>query len=163
MRASVLISCTLFFGIGLATPAIAQNPKPAASVSVSLPSAAKDAAAIVDAFHAALRSGDTEGAAASLAGDALIYESGGVERSKAEYASHHLPADAAFAKAVTRTIVRQTGNGSGDVAWIATESTTTGAYKGRPINSRSTETMVLRREDGAWRIAHIHWSSANVK
>lgn len=159
MRAFVRISLTLFFGIGLAAPALAHDPRPAASSSISLPAAAKDAAAVVEAFHAALKSGDTKAVAASLAGDALIYESGGVERSKAEYASHHLPADAAFATAVTRTVTRQAGNASGDMAWIATESRTKGIYKGREIDSASTETMVLRREGRVWKISHIHWSS----
>lgn len=136
---------------------------PALAVTTQLPPAARDAATIVDAFHRALQAGDQDAAAALVASDALIYESGGAERSKAEYASHHLPADAAFAAATTRTVTRRAGHADNDSAWIATESTTTGTYKGRPINSRSTETMVLRREDGAWRIAHIHWSSANVK
>jgi ketosteroid isomerase-like protein len=128
-----------------------------------LPPAAQEAAATTEAFHRALRSGDVQAAGSLLAGDALIYESGGVERGKAEYASHHLPADAAFAKATKRTVTGRTGYARGDLAWIATETTTTGTYEGRAINSVSTETMVLRHENGAWRIAHIHWSSANVK
>lgn len=56
----------------------------------------REAAAVVDAFHAALRRGDTRAAAALLSDDALIFETGGAERSKAEYAAHHLPADAEF-------------------------------------------------------------------
>lgn len=146
-----------------ALAATAQVPAAAPPASFQLSPAARDAATIVDAFHRALQAGDQDAAAALVASDALIYESGGAERSRAEYASHHLPADAAFAAATTRTVTRRSGHADNDSAWIATESTTTGAYKGRPINSRSTETMVLRREDGAWRIAHIHWSSANVK
>lgn len=150
----------------VATPtwaATAQVPVAAPSASSQLSPAARDAAAVVDAFHRALHAGDQDAAAALVASDALIYESGGTERSKAEYASHHLPADAAFAAATTRAVSRRSGHADDDLAWIATESTTTGTFKGRPINSRSTETMVLRRKDGVWRIAHIHWSSANVK
>lgn len=143
--------------------ATAQVPVAAPPASSQLTPLTRDAAAVVDAFHRALQAGDQDAAAALVASDALIYESGGAERSKAEYASHHLPADTAFAAAAKRTVTRRSGHADGDTAWIATESTTTGAYKGRPINNRSTETMVLRREDGAWRIAHIHWSSANVK
>lgn len=145
----------------LPMPAASQTPSGASSLA--LPPAAQEAAAATEAFHRALSSGDLQAASSLLASDALIYESGGVERGKAEYASHHLPADAAFAKATKRTVTRRTGNALGDLAWIATESTTTGTYKGRVINSRSTETMVLRHESGVWRIAHVHWSSANVK
>ena len=147
----------------LASPASAQHhPSPKPGLTTVAPSA-REAAASIDAFHAALGKGDQVAAAALIAVNALIYESGGVERSKAEYVSHHLPADAAFAKATTRTVLRQVGHASGDFAWIATESTTKGSYRERAINSVSTETMVLRREKGRWRIAHIHWSSANVK
>ena len=143
--------------------ATAQAPIAAPSASPPLSPATRDAAAVVDAFHRALHAGNPSAAAALLAGDALIYESGSVERSKAEYASHHLPADTAFAKATTRTVTKRAGSAGGDLAWISTESTTMGTYKARAIKSRSTETMVLRREKGAWRIAHIHWSSANAK
>lgn len=150
----------------VATPAwaaAAQVPTAAPSASSALSPTMRDAAAVVDAFHGALQTGNQPAAAALLAEDALIYESGSVERSKAEYGSHHLPADAAFAKATTRTVTGRSGHAGGNLAWISTESTTTGTYKDRAINSRSTETMILRREAGAWRIAHIHWSSANVK
>lgn len=162
MRVGPSIIALLLF----ATPALAataQDPTAAPSAPASLSPATRDAVTIVDAFHRALQAGDQDAAAALVASDALIYESGGVERSKAEYASHHLPADAVFAKATTRTVIQRSGGAHNEIAWVATESTTTGAYKGRPISSRSTETMVLRREGGEWRIAHIHWSSANVK
>jgi ketosteroid isomerase-like protein len=121
--------------------------------------AARPAAAVVDAFHAALNRGDTQGAAALLANDALIFESGSAERSKAEYAQHHLPADAAFAKAVPSTVTRRSGSSDGTTAWIATEGRTTGTYKGRSLDEVTTETMVLRRVGKAWKIVHIHWSS----
>jgi ketosteroid isomerase-like protein len=125
--------------------------------------AARAAATSVDAFHAALARGDQTAAVALLADDALIFESGGAERSKAEYASHHLAADAAFAAATTRTVSRRSGHVAGNLAWIATESTTTGTFRDRPVNSVSTETMVLRRTGDTWRIVHIHWSSAKAK
>lgn len=148
-----------------AAPALAHEPvRQAVQAGVTaVDPAAQDAAAAVDAFHAALGTGDQTAASALLADDALIFESGGVERSKAEYASHHLPADAAFASATTRTVTRRAGHAIGDVAWIASEAKTTGTYKDQPINSSSTETMILRRVGEGWRIVHIHWSSAKAK
>lgn len=142
--------------------ATAQVPAAAPSAAQLSP-AARDAAMIVDAFHGALQAGNQAAAAALIASDALVYESGRAERSRTEYASHHLAADAAFAKATTRTITRRSGHIDNDVAWIATEAKTSGTYKDRPINGVSTETMVLRRSGGSWQIVHIHWSSANVK
>ena len=102
----------------------------------------------------------TKAALGFLANDALIFEAGGVERGKAEYASHHLAADAAFSQAVPARITRRAGEAVGNVAWIATEGRTTGTYKGKPVDRRTVETMVLRRTAAGWKIAHIHWSSA---
>ncbi len=122
------------------------------------------AARVVDAFHAALRRGDTKAALSRLSENALIYEAGGVERGRRDYASHHLAADAAFAQAVPGTNTRRAGHATGDIAWIATEGRTKGTYKGKPVDRITSETMVLRRGAGAWKIVHIHWSSvAGVK
>ena len=48
---------------------------------------------VVAEFHSALVSGDQARAAGLLAPDVTIYESGFVERSRAEYVNHHLPED----------------------------------------------------------------------
>lgn len=140
-------------------PASAQRAS-AAAASVTVP---REAAAVVDAFHAALGRGDTAGAAALLDPDVLIYESGRAERNKAEYAAHHLPADASFAKAVRRNVTRRSGRADGMWAWVATEATTKGNYKNRVIDSIGVETMILKRAARTWRIVHIHWSSADAK
>ncbi len=129
----------------------------------ALDPATSDAAAVVDRFHGALKSGDLDAAAALLDDKALIFESGGVERSKAEYASHHLPADAAFSKAVPGVITARAGGSAAGFAWVATESRTTGSFNGKPLDRLSTETMVLRQTGSAWKIVHIHWSSAAAK
>lgn len=116
----------------------------------------------VTAFHAALASGDTQAALAHLTEDAMIFESGGVERSRAEYASHHLESDAAFSAAVPRSLVSRSHGEDGDAAWVMSVEIVTGTYRNRAINSRSVETMLLRRVEGQWQIMHIHWSSAEI-
>jgi ketosteroid isomerase-like protein len=141
------------------TNVAAAAPRTATAASDASPQA-RDAAATVAAFHQALNDGNLKAAADLLVSDALIYESGAVDRSREEYVSHHLPADAAFAKAVPRTLTSQSAHASGNLAWIASQARTRGNYKGRAIESASTETMVLRREGAQWRIVHIHWSSA---
>ncbi|MFL6779928.1 MAG: YybH family protein [Sphingomicrobium sp.] len=141
------------------SPLLAHNPATTAPSPAALAAPARGAAAVVDAFHAALQRGDTSAAAALLADDALIFESGGAERTKAEYAGHHLPADAAFSQAVRSTVSRRSGNASGTLAWVATEGRLTGTYKGKAIDLPTTETMLLRRSGNGWKIVHIHWSS----
>jgi ketosteroid isomerase-like protein len=137
----------------IAAAALVLGPPAAAAAS-------PDAAAVVDAFHAALKKGDTEAASDLIADNALIFEEGGAERSKAEYAGHHLAADAEFSKGVVSATVRRFGDTAGDVAWVATEGRTTGKYKGKPVDQLTTETMIVRKFEGGWKIVHIHWSSA---
>ena len=142
------------------TPAFAQDHAhghvPAAG---SVAAEARDAATAVDAFHAALKAGDTTAALALLAPDVMIFEEGGAERSRDEYASHHLGSDAAFAAASEATVARRSGWADGDIAWITTEGRTTGEFNGRAVDRLTTETMVLKRHADGWRIHHIHWSS----
>ena len=144
----------------VAAPLSAHEPAQKATQANTLSASARGAAETVDAFHAALHRGDTRAAAALLAEDALIFESGGVERSKAEYAGHHLPADAEFSRLVSSVVNRRAGNSNGTLAWIASEGRTTGAYKGKLLDLLTTETMLLRRTNSGWKIVHIHWSSA---
>src|SRR5687767_1734260 len=94
-RALVLVGLAV-----IATPVAADEPNVRVVQPARLSAPARGAAATVDAFHAALGRGDTRSAVALLADDALIFEGGGVERTKQEYASHHLAADAAFSQAV---------------------------------------------------------------
>ena len=143
-------------GPTLAHEPAARTPQAVAAVEP----AAREAAAVVEAFHAALKDGKIPAALAHLTADAVVFEAGGVERGRAEYASHHAATDAAFAQAVPSRIVRRTGKASGDTAWILTEGRTTGRYKDKPVDRVTTETMLLRRVGGVWRIVHVHWSSA---
>jgi ketosteroid isomerase-like protein len=115
----------------------------------------------VDAFHAALRRGEPEAALALVADDALVFEDGRIERTKAEYALHHAAADAAYSKAVPSKRLSRSGHASGQLALVASESRTRGRFRGQDVDRIMVETMVLRRDPaGAWKIVHIHWSSA---
>ena len=125
----------------------------------SVAAEAAGAAAAVDAFHAALKAGDTAAALTFLAPEVMIFEEGYAERSRDEYASHHLGSDAAFAAASESMVERRSGWADGDIAWITSEGRTTGQFNNRPVDRLTTETMVLKRHADGWRIHHIHWSS----
>jgi len=114
--------------------------------------------AVVDAYHAALATGDSATALSLLADDVAILESGGAE-DKAHYRSGHLSGDMRFAAAVPRerSAVRVTV--MGDVAWAWSTNTAEGRIGEREINSRGAELMVLSRVGGRWLIRAIHWSS----
>lgn len=150
----------LSFAMLSATPTFAQDHAhgPDHPAGVVAPEAT-DAATTVDAFHAALKAGDTAAALTFLAPDVMIFEEGSAERSRDEYASHHLSSDAAFAAASEATMARRSGWADGHVAWITSEGRTTGQFNGRAVDRLTTETMVLKRHADGWRIHHIHWSS----
>lgn len=140
-------------------PAVAMAQTIDAPLVAPMSSEAQQAARTVDAFHAQLSGGDGVAASALLTDDALIFESGHAERSRAEYASHHAGADAAYAAAVPSRLTRRSGFVDGDTAWIVSESRATGIYKDKAVDRVTTETMILRKTAEGWRIAHIHWSS----
>lgn len=132
----------IILSVGFLTAAHASEPKQA-----------------LEAFHAALTSGDTAAATARLAPGVTIYESGYVERSRDEYAGHHMPADMKFAKASTSRVLKQTEQREGNMAVIWSETETLATIKGKDVTTLGTETAVLQKSGDNWVIAHLHWSS----
>ena len=158
--------------LGLAlTPLMlaAVHPEAHAMSSAANPSLQSDTANfdtptdVVNAFHAALKRGDATAALNLMAEDVVIFESGGVERNRAEYETHHLKSDAAFSAATTRTPVSQTIASDGNLSSVMSVEFVKGTFRDRPVNSRSVETMVLRKTEGRWRIIQIHWSSSAIQ
>ena len=138
----------------------AQHAKPGAAASaMDVPQDALPAVEIVDQFGKALASGDLKTVGDLLDPAVLILESGGAEHSRDEYLGGHGKSDAAFLKGAHITLKRRTASASGDFAWVGSESEIH-AMKGKEmLMIASTETMVLRKTDQGWKIAHIHWSS----
>lgn len=149
----------LLTAMTLALAGLSETPLAVAKTAEDI-AALQSPIATVDRFHAALTEGKVEAALKLLSDDVLIYESGRAERSKAEYANHHLKADAEFAGATQRKLVKRTSWIGADTAWVTTETETTGTFKGRTLALTGTETMILRRTASVWKIVHIHWSSA---
>ena len=115
------------------------------------------------AFHQALSDGDATRAAALLSPDVEIYESGHVERSRAEYAAHHLASDIGYARATTSKVLRQSEKISGATAVVRRETETTGNFQGRPVHQFGVETAILDKNGEGWMISHVHWSSRKAK
>ena len=126
---------------------------------INVPAAAKDAVATVDRFSVALSSGDLAKAGKELDPNVLILESGGAERSAAEYLGGHAKSDAEFLKTAHQQLRRRSAHASGDLAWVASESELHLQKDGKPVTVLSTETMLLQRRAAEWKIVHIHWSS----
>ena len=127
--------------------------------AVSSDGAVSEANATVTAFHRALASQDKEAVLALLTPEVVIFESGGAELSRAEYASHHLGADMKFSAATTRRVEAQRAGREEDAAWVLTRTTTTGTFRDKEIDAKGVETMLLKHTPDGWKIFHIHWSS----
>lgn len=118
-----------------------------------------DPVATAKAFGAALKAGDEPAVKALIAPDVLIYEFGSQEGSRDEYAAHHLGEDMKFLAGAQVQVLDRRHGASGDLAWVATRSRVTGTYKDKPFDLLSTESLVLKRGAGGWRIVHVQWSS----
>lgn len=156
----------------VAAPATAQTAEPpdthahhapADAPAIDVPSAARAAVEIVERFGQALANADFATVEALLAEDVLILETGGAERSRAEYLGHHAKADARFLAGAQSTLVRRRARIDGDLAWVGSEREVRTHKDGKPATHASTETMVLRNTPQGWRIVHIHWSSRAKK
>ena len=149
--------------LALSGAVVAHDPPAATPTADVADPAAAPVLAVVDEFSTALQGGDLERAGALLATDVLILESGGAERSRAEYLEHHAISDAEFLKAAHVQRTGRTVRVHGDVAWVGSEAEIHASSQGQPLTLLSTETMVLRKEADGWRIVHIHWSSRPKK
>ncbi len=120
---------------------------------------AAEPAATADRFAAAMATGDREGVLACLAPEVVIFEHGGAELSRDEYAAHHLGGDLEYLKTLKIRVVERRVLPGKDHAIILTRSEATGGEEGNPEVSKLTETLVLERHGEDWLIVHIHWSS----
>ena len=116
------------------------------------------AAKVVLAFHEALETSNKELARAQLADDVTIYEGGRVERSADEYAHHHMLSDMKYLAAMKSETLEHQVTVLGNTAISASRRHTTGSYKGKERDYEGMETMVLEKQNGEWKIKHIHWS-----
>ena len=118
---------------------------------------------VVERFGQALAAGDMKMVETLLDAGVLILETGGAERSRAEYMGHHAIADAQFLKGTHSQLKRRRARIEGGLAWVGSESELHASKDGKPMTLLSTETMVLKNTGADWRIVHIHWSSRPKK
>lgn len=142
-----LFAIALVITVGIADRPAAAQPSDATA----------DVTAVVDRFHAALKTGNAADAMQLLAPDVVILESGGTE-TRAEYEKNHLPADMEFEKAITATRSPYRVTVVGDAAWCISTAEFKGTFRGKPVDSIGAELIVLSRDAKGWRIRTVHWS-----
>ena len=117
-----------------------------------------DVIAPLEAFYAAMKTGDKAAAMRPIAADAVFVESGKLE-TRAEYEENHLPADIQFEAQVTGKRSPWQVKTQGDTAWVIATSEYDGTFDGAPVSFTSAQLAVLTRANGEWQIRSIHWSS----
>ena len=117
---------------------------------------------VVQYYHKALEDNDKETALKLLSDDVLIQEGGRLETAE-EYESHHLMSDMEFSSAVSgkREVIEAVAEGN--IGWVVSSSSMVGEFRGKEIDSIGAELMILKKEDGSWKIRAIHWSSRKNK
>jgi hypothetical protein len=114
----------------------------------------------IDAFHSALRRGDTSAAISLLARDLVVYEFGVIDPTLEAYAFRHLPMDMDMAAASDWGLVERQVGGEGDARWVLSTYRVTGVDTvGNAIDHIVLESAFLVRTGGIFRIAHLHWST----
>lgn len=122
--------------------------------------AAENPAALADALHAAITAGDAQVLGEMLDSKVLIFESGGVESSLEEYASHHMHSDMEFMAGMSREVLDREVYETDTMAVVSTRSRLSGKFRDREIDLFNTETLLMMSTAEGWKIHHIHWSSA---
>jgi ketosteroid isomerase-like protein len=114
---------------------------------------------VATALNQAISGGDADRIRSLMVDDVQIFESGSVESSLAEYASHHMESDMAFMGAMQSELISREVIEGNDLAAVLSRYRLQGNYGQRDIDLFTTETLVLKRLDGQWKVAHVHWSS----
>lgn len=117
---------------------------------------------VARSYFEAMDRKDLAAAEALFAASSSIFETGGDEGDWAHYRDHHIGAELdAFVRFETVLGEPETGSSTdGTMAFVAWPIEYHIELKdGRKIDSRGTVTFVLVREEGGFRIRHLHWSS----
>lgn len=80
-----------------------------------------------------------------LTDELIVFEGGKVERSRAEYAAHHLDADILFFKQLHVEHLEHHVEQNGDTAISLYRMHAKGKYKGETVDSEGMETLMLRK------------------
>lgn len=138
-------------------------PATTTAAQQDVPAEAAAAVEVAERFSAALAAGDLATVETLLDPDVLILETGGAERSRAEYMGHHAKSDAQFLKGAHSQLTRRRARVEGELVWIGSESDLHASKDGKPLTLSSTETMLVKHTPDGWKIVHIHWSSRPKK
>jgi uncharacterized membrane protein/ketosteroid isomerase-like protein len=115
---------------------------------------------VAESMSSAIGSGNTDELKRLLDQNVVIFESGNVESSLAEYQSHHMKSDIAFMATMNVELLSREVIDAGDSATVISRSRIRGQFKGKEIDLVNTETLVIQKRNREWKVVHVHWSSS---
>ena len=115
---------------------------------------------VAESMSSAIGSGNIDELKRLLDQNVVIFESGNVESSLAEYQSHHMKSDIAFMAAMNVELLSREVIDAEDSATVISRSRISGQYKGKEIKLVNTETLVIQKRNREWKVVHVHWSSS---
>lgn len=111
------------------------------------------------AYRAAFEARSTDKLAEVVAPALLVLEGTGKNVGWADYRDNHIGPEMKEWESLSYTdVVVVDAQARGESAWAVTQATVTIVSGGKPMTLDVAETFVLEKEDGAWRIRHLHWS-----
>jgi len=167
---ALLLASSLILAIAAASTASAQtSATPARTATQSAPVAKQSPAAtaaetLVNTFMADLAGGQLEAARQLMTPDAVVMANGVVLGDRDGYINGPAKSDVAALNGTQRELLHRSIQAGTDIGWVVSEKRVrrTSADGQGPREIVVTETMLLARTAGGWKISHIHWSSRQV-
>jgi uncharacterized protein (TIGR02246 family) len=129
-------------------------------ILAAAPSTEADSVAIktlVGEFRNAVEKGDLPKLEQTFWPDAVVFEHGGVDRSAAAFVNQHMGSHLKTMK-IKWLDEENLGRSEGTMAYVAQRALLETTEKNAAKKAPHTFTFVFRKKDGAWKIAHLHWS-----
>jgi ketosteroid isomerase-like protein len=162
---SLLLASSLLLATVAAGSVSAQPSAPSAAAAptnaASLSPAASAAEQVVNAFMTDLANGQLEAARQLMAPDAVVMANGQVLGNRDGYINGAAKGDAAALAGTQRELLHRSVQAGADTGWVLSEKRVRrdAASAQGPREVLVTETMLLARTTGGWKITHIHWST----
>lgn len=164
MVACLALAAMTTLGVAVAASAHAPDAGSAPATSAA-PSVVPELAAVTKRYREALERKELAALRSLHDEQAVIFESGHMEGSFADYEKGHLGPELEAFKTFRFTRWDETSRVLGDTGLVFADIGYAIELKdGRKIDSQGVATLVLeRKKDGGWRVIHSHWSTQRKK
>ena len=114
--------------------------------------------AAVDEYNRAMQANDLGALRALLAPEIVLYEHSVRNIGVDDVWEHHLKPEVSAFENMRAAFTDVRVSATPDMALVTRQYSIQATMNGKPIDAKGNETMVWVRRDGAWRVAHIHYS-----